>query len=414
MAIQEKKTGGVREPAPWLYDTARNLARRLLQRFCGYRCTVTGDVPEEGPLFVVCSHEGMMDYILSASAFPGRRLHYVCTEHFFRKPGLAPVLRLLGVIPKIQFAPDARCMSAMLRTLRSGGAICISPAGQTSMCGVPGPIDRSIGRLAKKSGATVVAVRLKGSFFLRSRLCGAALNRGRIDAEVEVLYRPDELKAHTESEIADRIIAAIDYDAFAWQERTGVTFHGKHRARGYETILCECPKCGARYSMASKGNRIWCTACGNAGTVGEDMHIYPEEGSVMPSTLRDWYHWQARTLYEATQQEDFVLTEPSAVLLYNGRRYQKAGHGMLRLDRDSISWTGEVYGEQKSFSIRHARLLSMACDPGERLDVYFEEQGIVRFEPDEGKIVTIWKVAQEILHQRALRALASEKGENAE
>lgn len=411
MAIVEKTAGGVREPAPWLYDPARAVVRVLLRRFCGYRCTERDAIPETGPLFVVCAHEGMMDYLLSASAFPRRRLHYICTQHFFRKPGLSPLLRLLGVIPKIQFAPDARCMSAMLRTLRNGGAICISPAGQTSMCGVPGPIDPSIGRLAKKSGATVVAVRLNGSFFLRSRFCGTALNRGRIDAETEVLFHPEELKQHSEAAIAARIIAAIDYDVYAWQERTGASFRGKHRAKGYETIACICPKCGARYSYASKGDRLWCNACGNTGTVGADMHIHPEEGSVMPTTLRDWYRAQTEVMREAIAQPDFLLTAPSVVMLYDGRRYVPVGHGTLRMDREALSWEGEVNGERRMFSIRHVRLLSMACDPGERLDIYFEEVGTVRFEPDEGKIVTLWKIAQELLHQQALPA--PKKEENA-
>src|SRR5699024_11538165 len=68
-------------------------------------------------------------------------------------------------LPKVQFTADPRCIASILRTLRAGGAVCLYPAGQTSMTGRPGEVGPAIARLVRKCGVSVAFLQLHGGFF---------------------------------------------------------------------------------------------------------------------------------------------------------------------------------------------------------------------------------------------------------
>lgn len=391
------KKSAIHAPNGAVYGAVRVLARFFLWLRGGF--SVTGDpIPGEGPLLVVASHQGMLDFLAMGLALPNRRVQFVATERFFRGRLARWLFGLMGVIPKLQFHSDPRCIAAMLRTLKRNGTVGLFPAGQTSMCGVPGEIAPVIARLVKKAGAPVAAIRLHGSFFSKARFA-RGVNRCPIQAETRLLFTPEELKALPEEEIYCRLRDAIDYDEFAWQARTGITVGSRDRAAGYPDILYRCPRCGRLYTMTEGRHCISCSACGNSGVVGRDMHIRPETPeSRMPETMLDWYRWQEGLVRRETEQADFVLREPVTALDFPGDRPHTAGRGQLILDRSCIRYEGELNGAQVCLSVRHSGLPGLGAKPGSFIELYHEETGLIRYVPDVGGCVTHWKIAQELLY----------------
>jgi 1-acyl-sn-glycerol-3-phosphate acyltransferase len=394
----------VKTPPAGLYIPCRWLARFFCRFGLGLRVTYAEKPPKTGPLVVLGAHEGMMDALFMAASVRNRRLNFVTTERFFRARGLGVLFRALQVIPRIQFHPDPRSIHSMLRVAKQGGAIGLFPAGQTSMCGVPGVMPPSIARLLKKLNATVFTLTASGSFFTKSRFRHGMFLRGRVEARVAPLFTPEALAAASEEAVYAAVCAALSYNAFAWQAKSHVRWRGPDRARGYESVLTHCPACGAAYHMRSHGHRIFCADCGNGAVVGPDMAMTADPpGSVIFDNLLAWYKDSEKRLIARIDDLDapFELKTPATAQLYRGTVRETAGTGVLRLDRAGIYFDGELDGKPVALSIAHAHLPGMAAETGAYMEIYDKDYGPVRYLPENPLCVTDWKIAQEYLYAQS-------------
>ena len=393
----------VKEPG-LMYAILVGIARWLLKVFFGHRVKYEDPVPKTGPLMVLGSHAGIFDSAYMAAAVKGRKLHFVTTERFFHQRFAGWFMHRMGVLPRLQFHPDPRSIATMLRIMKNGGAIGLFPAGQTSLGGLPGNIAPSIVRLLKKSGATVVAQNIHGSFFTKSRFA-PGINRGRVDSRIKIIFTPEELAAASDSEVYETVCKALYYDEFKWQEETHALFKSRARAAGYEKILYKCPRCGAEYRMKSEKHRFFCEACQNAAIVGRDMHMRPEnESCVIYPTMRDWL----RTLEDEVRAQvddaskPFVMESPARLELYNGNLRYGAGQGVLYINREEIGFKGEIDGQAESIAIKHSALPGMPAETGVYMELYDAERGAVRYIPQNPLCVTKWKIAQEYLYSKTI------------
>ncbi len=376
---EEKKKKTVESPNPVIYEIARVLAHGFLWCTGGFRRS--GDtLPKEGPMLVLASHQGMLDFVPVGLALPGRRVRFVVTDRFLRGGLLSRFLRWMAVIPKVQFQADPRSITQMLRTLRAGGTVGLFPAGQTSMCGVPGEISPVITKLVKKAGANVVAVRLHGSFFAKARFIHG-IHRCPIHADVKLLFTPEQLKTATEEEIYDAIYSNIYYDEFAWQEANQIKVRSKKRADGYDKVLFACPNCASLYTIKSEENTVRCTACGVEATLGADMRLYWQDEMQLPDNLRDWYFRQQWAAEEALQQPGYRLEVPVTVMDFPEGKETLAGMGTLVLDREGICFTGRLLEEpEHRFFLRREQLSGLVTKPGYFVELYHHELGrLLRF-----------------------------------
>lgn len=379
MAEKKKQKNQVASPNPVIYEVARVLARVFLWCTGGFKRS--GDtLPKDGPLLVLASHQGMLDFVPVALALPGRRVRFVITERFLRGGLLSRFLRWMAVIPKTQFQADPRCISQMLRTLRAGGTVGLFPAGQTSMCGVPGEISPVITKLVKKAGANVVAVRLHGSFFAKARFI-RGIHRCPIHADVKLLFTPEQLKTATEEEIYDAIYSNIYYDEFAWQEANQIKVRSKKRADGYDKVLFACPNCASLYTICSEENTVHCTACGVEANLGENMRLYWQDDMQLPDNLRDWYFRQQWAAEEALAQPGYRMEAPVTVLDFPDGREFPVGEGKLILDRETLRYEGTYAGEAGyTYQWSRAQLSGLVAKPGDFVELYHNElERLLRF-----------------------------------
>ena len=399
----EKRKISTPKPQAWLYVLVRWLCCLLSKVL--FRLKVTGrkSLPKEGPLLVMASHQGMMDFMLAFAALKGRKAQFVATMRQFRNPRLHWFYVRMGVIPKVQFHTDPRCVMNILRVLKGGGTVVIFPAGQTSMWGVPGNIAPAIAHLVKKAGVPVCTLGLRGGFFTAPRFGG--LRFGRTEARLDMTFTPDQLKALSEEEIFRTLQDKLYFNEYDWQKETGATFKGKNLALGYDQMLLYCPKCGGVGTWKSEGDTVRCTACGNAGYIGSDMRMLPAgEGDKVFETLTQWYQWQEEQVVADIQKPDFLLEEHVTCRMFNDTdfTYRDAGTGRLLLDREGIRYEGTIDGEEVCLAIRHAHLPGLSAEPGVYVELYHEGYGLLRYVPQTKPVVAQMKMAQEYLYRQSI------------
>lgn len=400
--MKKTKTNGPRVKL-WLYHPVYWVCRLLGRVLFGLKITGRENIPKDGPLLVLCSHQGMMDFLLVLASLRGRVAQFVATQRQFRNPRLHWLYTRLGVIPKVQFHTDPRCVMNILRVLKKDGTIVLFPAGQTSMWGVPGNIAPSVAHLVKRAGVPVCTVSLRGGYFTAPRMGG--LHFGKTEARVELAFTPQQLQGLEEDAIYRTLCEKLDYDDYAWQEETGVTFRGGDLAENYESVLFLCPKCGGMGTWKSQGDRITCTDCGNGGTVGRDMHLTPAKtGDRVFPTLREWGLWQERQVAKALEDPGFLLELHVTCRVFEEEAftYRDAGKGLLRLDRQEIRYEGQVDGQTVRLAVGHAHLPGLSAEPGAYVELYHQGYGLVRYVPQETAMVTCMKVAQEYLYRQTL------------
>ena len=98
------------------------------------------------------------------------------------------------------------------------------------------------------------------------------------EAEFTLLFTPEDLKRMSPEELNDKLVAAFQYDDFAWQKERGIRTPYKGRAEGLHKVLYQCPACGREYHMASKGTELFCTACGKRWTMSELGELSANQG----------------------------------------------------------------------------------------------------------------------------------------
>lgn len=398
-----KPKSNVPKPKLWLYYPVRWFCCLLAKVFFGLRVTGREQLPKDGPLLVLVSHQGMMDFLLTFAALPGRKLQFVATQRQFRNKWLRWFYTRLGVIPKLQFKTDPRCVMSILRVLKNEGTIVLYPAGQTSMWGIPGNIAPSMAHLVKKAGVPVLTVGLRGGFFSAPRFGG--LRFGKTEARLELTFTPEQLKALPESEIYRILQDKLYYDEYQWQEETGALFRGKNLAEGYDQMLICCPRCGKTGTWESAGDAVTCTACGNGGVLGRDLHMRPAKaGDQVFPTLKAWYAWQEAQVVEQVEQPGFSMEEPVTCRAYDEEDalYRDAGKGVLRLDGEAICYEGTYDDAEICLTVRHAHLPGLSADPGKYVEIAFEEYGLLRFMTDNKYAVSFMKLAQEYLYRQTI------------
>jgi len=387
----------------WLYYPARLFCLVLAKLLFRLKITGAETLPQKGPLLVLCTHQGMMDFLLVLAALKGRKAQFVATQRQFRHPRLNWLYTRMGVIPKVQFHTDPRCVMNIMRVLKKEGTVVIFPAGQTSVWGVPGNMAPSIAHLVKRMNVPVCTVGLRGGFFSAPRLGG--LRFGRTEARLDLTFTPQQLQGLEEEEIFRKLEERLYFDEYAWQRETGVTFHGKELAKNYDHVLVYCPKCGSRGTWRAQEDTVTCTHCGNTGRVGRDLRLRPagEADKVFP-TLKEWYGWQEQLLVKQMDDPYFLLETPVTCRVFQAESfsYRDAGDGILRLDKQEIRYEGTVDGQTVRLAVAHAQLPGLSAEPGEYVELFHEGYDLLRYIPRDKAAVACMKLAQEYLYRQTL------------
>ena len=267
-----------------------------------------------GPYVVLANHNSDYDVVFVGAAFR-RQMYFVAGEHIFRWGFASKLINwAFGPISRAKGSTDASSAMSILRHIRKGYNICMFAEGNCSYNGLTCPIHPTVGKLLKRSGATLVTYRMSGVYLFSPRWAHT-LRKGPMTGQCVNVYPPEKLKEMTVEQLNAAVRQDLHEDAFAVQERVMARYRGKRLAEWLETALCICPKCGGIGTLRSEDDRFSCT-CGFSVRYGEYGFF---EGSDLPfRTVTQWDAWQTGKLAElAASAGETPLFRDTDMTLYS-------------------------------------------------------------------------------------------------
>ncbi len=314
------------------------------------------DLKLDQPTLIIFNHVTNYDVAFAALCFPGYHAHFVASEHMLRKGLFSKFLQYaFEPISRRKGISGADTAMACLRKLKAGKSVLIFAEGETSWDGRTQDIFPGIGRMARISGARLVTYRLEGGYLSAPRW-GKGLRRGKIQARIAGIYRPEQLKSMAPEQIDDAIRRDIYEDIWQRQAEDPVAYRSNRRAEAMETVLFICPKCGGYSTLKSRKNTLSCS-CGlraevtPLGTFDQDRPF---------KNLAQWDAWQRQKLENELSLGSIPVLSDENMALYHlhdqdhGQDLLCRGkltldHGTLRIGQeiiplDSVSGMGLVMG----------------------------------------------------------------------
>lgn len=361
---------------------------------------------ETGPFFFISNHASRLDYIFVGAPLLPLKMNFVAGYNEFHRSHLSLVFNLLKVIPKKNFTPDLYTVKEISRVIRAGGGVCIFPEGMSSISGSNQPVALGTGKLFKHHKVPVYYSVIRGGY-LTSPKYNLKDRFGYVEVEYDQLFTAEDLERMTPAEIEDTINRAIYHDDYAWNKIHKHHYAiGENGAENLEDLLFWCPKCGKQHTMATKGNTIFCTSCGNGATLTDTYELVPfDKSCVIPETQTVWFNMERDLIRQEVQQEDFVLEEPVSLgilpeyeLLKNQDTSRIVGKGMLRLDKTGLTYTGTKYDTPFTFHLPSRTLPTYGmCTDLSRFYTFLNGE-FVEFYP-EHRVVEKFFLATEELHR---------------
>ena len=292
------------------------------------------------PYLLLCNHNAFMDFKVATKAiFPHRANYVVAIDGFI---GREKLLRDIGCICKRKFTSDTTLIRQLRQVVRNGNIAVIYPEARYSLCGTTAVLPASLGKLCKLLDVPVVTLICHGhhvnSPFWNLHERGVAPT----EAEFSVLLTREELAAASAQEVNEKIVAAFQYDDFAWQKARGVRTPYAGRAEGLHKVLYQCPSCGTEYRMTSEGVRLRCGACGKSWIMSELGELAAEQGETEFSHIPDWYEWERENVRREVEAGTYSTGElPVRVeSLPNAERFITLGEGTMVHDGNGFTVRG--------------------------------------------------------------------------
>ncbi len=369
-----------------------------------FECDIKKD---KGPYFLISNHASRLDYIFTGVPMLPAKMNYVAGYNEFHRSHLAGVFSMLKVIPKKNFVPDITTIKGIHSVLYKGGRVVIFPEGMSSISGANQPIVAGSGKLFKHFKVPVYYSIIKGGY-LTSPKYNLKDRLGRVEVEFRRMFTPEELDLLTPEEIEDKINRAIYHDDYAWNKVAKNHYKiGENGAEHLEDLLFWCPKCKKQHTMATEGNKIFCTECGNGATLTDTYELVPfNEHCIIPETQTVWFDLQRQVIKEEINDESFELSEevelgmlPDFELLKNQKTSEIVGKGRLTLNREGLTYRGTKGGEPFEFHIEPKALPTYGmCTDLSRFYTFYKGE-FVEFYP-KNNVVEKFFLATEEIHRR--------------
>ena len=328
-----KRTKWYLRPLTWALSAPAVLRHRTRIRRVG----MEGVKP---PYVLLCNHNAFLDFKVATMAmFPHRANYIVAIDGFIGREWL---LRDVGCICKRKFTNDVTVVRHLCEVIKNGDIAVIYPEARYSLCGTTAVLPASLGKLCRLLKVPVVTLICHGhhvnSPFWNLHERGVRPT----EAELRLLFTPEELKDTPVDELNRRIVEAFQYDDFAWQKERGIRTKYRGRAEGLHKVLYQCPACGTEFKMTSAGIRLRCGACGKTWTMSELGELSADQGETEFSHIPDWYEWER----ENVRKEVEAGTYSSGVLpvrvdsLPNAKRFIPLGEGTMVHDMNGFTVRG--------------------------------------------------------------------------
>ncbi len=360
----------------------------------------------EHPSIVLCNHGAFMDFCYAGTLLERESPNFIVNRMYFYKKIVGNILRSVGCFPKSMFTADLESAKNCIRVIKNGGVLAMMPEARLSTVGKFEDIQEGTYAFLKKMGVTVYIIKIRGDY-LATPKWGKGMRRGSlVEAELDLLFTPDELAEMELSEIESRMLNAMRYDELAWLDtHPEIHYRSRRMAEGLENVLTVCPRCGARYSIVTRGKTLRCDRCDLATEVTDR---YAFQNGIPFNNFASWYEWQMDVMRrEIESDENFTLT--SRVELRHGSQDGKtmltlAGEGVCTLTREGLTYVGTRYGETVEKHFPLSQIYRLLFGAGEDFELY-EGREIWYFTPEEKRSCVDWYIASTVLKQASAKTV---------
>ena len=396
-----KKQTKLRDPNPFVVNVV-SYAAQFYCALCGIRVKLVNKVGQlEKPSIVLCNHGSFIDFIYAAALLRKALPNVIVARLYFYNKWLGGLLRTIGSFPKSMFATDLENAKNCLTVLREKKVLAMMPEARLSTAGRFEDIQGSTYSFIKKSGVTIYTIKLHGDY-LADPKWGKGFRRGAlVEAEMDLLYTAEQVKALSLEELKQGIEARLSYDEFQWlQQHPEVHYRSRHLAEGLENILTTCPTCGRKHCLTTRKNQIFCQHCGYLTSL-DDRYGFTEDFRFQ--NLAQWYDWQKALLEkEIAENENYALTSQVELRLPGTGKglTRHGGYGTCTLNRDGLTYTGTKDGESVELHFSLQKIYRLLFGAGVNFEIYNGSE-ILFFVPEEKRAAVQWYMASMILHDTA-------------
>lgn len=359
----------------------------------------------KGPFILISNHASRADYLFNA-IYLKERVNFVLGYNEFFRSHLSSTVNSINCIPKKNFQFEIKPIMTINKILKEGGVISIYPEGMNSISGANQPVAIGTGNFLKKLGVPVYYSVIKGGYLSCPKYNNTD-RPGKVESVVDLMFTKEDLESLTPEEIEDQVNELLYHDDYEWNKIRKIHYKTKGKtAEGLETLLYHCPKCHKEFTMASKGDEIYCTSCGNGAKLDDtyEMHPYNDE-CVIPSTQTKWFNMERSLVKEEIKDPNFEMrikvklgTLPKYELLKDKKTSEIVGEGELILNHNGLTYNGTRDNENVSLHLDLERLPSYGmCTDVTRFYTFFDGE-FHEFYP-EINIVMKWFMATEELHR---------------
>ena len=292
------------------------------------------------PYLLLCNHNAFQDFKVATKAIWPQTANYVVAIDGFI--GREKLLRDVGCICKRKFTNDVMLIRQLQQTVKNGDVAVIYPEARYSLCGTTAVLPESLGKLCRILRVPVVTLICHGHH-INSPFWNLH-DRGvkPTEAEMRLLFTPDQLTALPCDEINRRLVEAFQYDDYRWQKERGIRVTYPKRAEGLHKVLYQCAACGQEFCMTSRGDRLICSACGRSWTLGELGELSADQGETRFSHIPDWYEWERANVRDEIGRGVYSSGELAVTVdtLPNAKRFIRLGEGTLVHDGNGFTVRG--------------------------------------------------------------------------
>ena len=237
------------------------------------------------PFILVGNHTTLLDPFI-ANAFVPFPIHWVASDGNMRSPIMRFLLiKLVGSIPKSKAIPDIETVNWIVDIIRRKHRVVgMYPEGQSTWTGTSFPAFYSSAKLLRLLRVPVVLAKTQGGYLTKPRWSHVR-RPGKVEIAFSVLFTPEQLRTTPIADIDAALNNALAYDDTEWCKREAIRFESARGAESLELALYICPKCGAKASLHSNGNRFACDRCDFSVEYGADGSFALPPGSADPVFL---------------------------------------------------------------------------------------------------------------------------------
>lgn len=319
-----------------IWRILRPLVGVFLKIKFGYRYKMAKNLPDN--YIVFSNHVTDFDPLFVGMSFK-KNMRFVASGHIARWGFTYKLIDfLLSPIIRQKGASATTAIKEVMKTCKNGGNVAMFPEGVRSWDGSMSPILPSTAKMVRGLGCGLVTYRIQGGYFTSPMWSGKGTRRGPISGEVVNVYTKEQLKAMSNEEVYEAILADISVDAYEEQLARTKRYRGKNLAEKMESMLFVCPECGERDCITSERATVSCKKCGMA-------FEYDEYGMLQGTrfgTVKELSDWQKKQVEaDVAKQAEYYLDEARLVTIENHKET------LVTIGKATIGPEGLTCGEQR-------------------------------------------------------------------